>query len=267
MCEFGNAPRYPAIVPLMLQPLRLESHNRLQQSQHTQRCDIMDGSTNAAYTATGSGSRDDGLHTIDLKRSASSAPGIPLAEMPSNNNNNNPERQQHTTVECSMAADEKTSDAEPKRDAWGNDLEFLMSCIALSVGLGNVWRFPFAALENGGGAFLIPYLVVLLLVGKPIYYLEMLVGQFGGRGSINVYDVVPLMRGIGYGQLFAVAALLSYYAALLALTVRYFLASFKAVLPWSECLDEWGETCVDSTTKMGLGNLTAKAQTSAEFYF
>lgn len=37
-----------------------------------------------------------------------------------------------------------------KRDNWGNGLEFLMSCIALSVGLGNVWRFPFIALDNGG---------------------------------------------------------------------------------------------------------------------
>lgn len=157
-------------------------------------------------------------------------------------------------------------EVEPKRDSWGNDLEFLMSCIALSVGLGNVWRFPFAALENGGGAFLIPYLVVLLLVGKPIYYLEMLIGQFSSRGSINVFDIVPLMRGIGYGQLFAVAALLSYYAALLALTVRYFLASFKSVLPWSECLDEWGPTCIDSTTK-NISDITRNVSTSSEFYF
>lgn len=83
----------------------------------------------------------------------------------------------------------------PKRDSWGNGLEFLMSCIALSVGLGNVWRFPFAALENGGGAFLIPYLITLLLVGKPLYYLEMIIGQFSSRGSIDVFDFSPAMRG------------------------------------------------------------------------
>lgn len=141
-----------------------------------------------------------------------------------------------------------------------------MSCIALSVGLGNVWRFPFAALENGGGAFLIPYLVVLLLVGKPIYYLEMLVGQFSGRGSINVYDISPIMRGIGYGQVFAVGVLLTYYASLLALTVRYFVASFASVLPWSLCKEEWGDTCIDSTTK-NITNITTKVSTSAEWYF
>lgn len=70
-----------------------------------------------------------------------------------------------------------------------------MSCIACSVGLGNVWRFPFTALENGGGAFVIPYIIVLVVVGKPIYYLEMLIGQFSSRGNIKVYDISPAMRG------------------------------------------------------------------------
>lgn len=83
----------------------------------------------------------------------------------------------------------------PSRDNWGNDIEFLMSCIAMSVGLGNVWRFPFTALENGGGAFLIPYLIVLAIVGRPIYYLEMVVGQFSSRGSAKVYDLCPALRG------------------------------------------------------------------------
>lgn len=78
-----------------------------------------------------------------------------------------------------------------------------MSCIAMSVGLGNVWRFPFVALENGGGAFLIPYLVILALIGRPLYYLEMLIGQFSSRGSIQVYDMVPAMRGLCFFFVFA----------------------------------------------------------------
>ena len=42
---------------------------------------------------------------------------------------------------------------EQSRDTWGKEIEFLLSCIAMAVGLGNVWRFPFIALENGGGEF------------------------------------------------------------------------------------------------------------------
>lgn len=78
---------------------------------------------------------------------------------------------------------------------WSNSLEFLMSCISTSVGLGNVWRFPFVAYENGGGAFLIPYIIVLLIIGKPLYYLEMIVGQFTSRSSIKMYELSPLFRG------------------------------------------------------------------------
>lgn len=60
---------------------------------------------------------------------------------------------------------------------------------------GQVWRFPFTALENGGGAFLIPYLIVLSIIGRPLYYMEMVIGQFSSRGSIKVYDMVPALRG------------------------------------------------------------------------
>lgn len=71
-----------------------------------------------------------------------------------------------------------------------------MSCIAMSVGLGNVWRFPFTALENGGGAFLIPYLIVLAIIGRPLYYLEMILGQFSSRSSVKVFDLAPALRGL-----------------------------------------------------------------------
>lgn len=52
-----------------------------------------------------------------------------------------------------------------------------------------LFRFPFTALENGGGAFVLPYIIVLLLVGKPLYYMELLMGQFSSSGCIKVYDM------------------------------------------------------------------------------
>ena len=110
---------------------------------------------------------------------------------------------------------EKLEKPVKERDRWGNGIEFLLSCIAMSVGLGNVWRFPFVALENGGGAFVIPYVIVLLLVGKPIYFMEMVIGQFSSRGSVKVYDCVPAMRGAGVGQLMSTAIIATYVSSLL----------------------------------------------------
>ncbi|XP_064537865.1 sodium-dependent nutrient amino acid transporter 1 [Drosophila montana] len=177
------------------------------------------------------------------------------------------ERKASEAQEPNVSADEEQG---KQRDGWNNDIEFLMSCIALSVGLGNVWRFPFIALENGGGAFLIPYLIVLLLVGKPVYYLEMLMGQFSSRGSVKVYDFVPIMRGIGYGQVLATGIVTTYYATLMALTLRYFVESFYPTLPWSYCREEWGSSCLDSAPHQESvvnGNQSTVRTTSAEFYF
>lgn len=89
----------------------------------------------------------------------------------------------------SLSLSEETVVSENEdRATWGNGLEFLMSCIAMSIGLGNVWRFPFTAYENGGGVFLIPYIIVLFLVGKPFYYLEMIIGQFCSRSSVKIWS-------------------------------------------------------------------------------
>ncbi|XP_030377442.1 sodium-dependent nutrient amino acid transporter 1 isoform X2 [Scaptodrosophila lebanonensis] len=148
------------------------------------------------------------------------------------------------------------SGGREERATWGKGIEFLMSCIAMSVGLGNVWRFPFTALDNGGGAFLIPYLIVLFLVGKPIYYLEMIIGQFSSRGSVKVFDLCPAMKGVGAGQAFQVLMLSTYYAALVAIIGQYFFESFRNPLPWATCRPEWGKNCIDSAPREGVADPT-----------
>uniref|UniRef100_A0A2M4A971 Sodium-dependent nutrient amino acid transporter 1 n=2 Tax=Anopheles triannulatus TaxID=58253 RepID=A0A2M4A971_9DIPT len=159
--------------------------------------------------------------------------------------------------------------AKPLREKWGRNLEFLMSCVALSVGFGNVWRFPHTAYENGGGAFVIPYLIVLFVIGRPIYYLEMVLGQFSNRGCVKVYDLAPAMRGIGVGQTMAIFTVITYYTAVLAITLRYLIASFSPELPWARCDPSW-TNCIDS---LRIGNLTiaganvTQQKASAELYF
>lgn len=66
----------------------------------------------------------------------------------------------------------------------------------MNVGLGNIWRFPFVAYENGGGAFLIPYILVLILLGRPMFFLEMSLGQFCSWGNVKMFEkLAPFLRG------------------------------------------------------------------------
>lgn len=98
-------------------------------------------------------------------------------------------------MNCAVQVEEDYRPLAKPRDKWTRSIEFLLSCIAMSVGLGNIWRFPYTAYKNGGGAFLIPYVVVLFLVAKPIYFMEMILGQFSSKGCVKVYDFVPAFRG------------------------------------------------------------------------
>ncbi|XP_015111219.1 sodium-dependent nutrient amino acid transporter 1 [Diachasma alloeum] len=183
--------------------------------------------------------------------------------------------------EGSISSSSETNGPQGKSKArgWNNSIEFLMSCVALSVGFGNVWRFPFTCYENGGGAFLIPYIILLILVGKPFYYMEMILGQFTGRSSTKVWSFCPVFTGVGWAQMASIAALATYYCSLMALTLYYLVASFSSQLPWAECREEWGDYCVNSGktrdnvvegVAMNTSHIiknTALMRSSAELYF
>ncbi|XP_063533973.1 sodium-dependent nutrient amino acid transporter 1-like [Cydia strobilella] len=142
-----------------------------------------------------------------------------------------------------------------------------MSCIATSVGLGNVWRFPFVAYQNGGGAFLFPYLLVLFLVGKPMYYLECMIGQFSSRNCVTIWEMCPAMKGTGYVQAMGTGYILSYYVAIVAICMYYLVFSFRKTLPWAVCDKSWTDViCVPSHRAGHIENFE-NATSSAELYF
>ncbi|XP_054829812.1 sodium-dependent proline transporter-like isoform X2 [Eublepharis macularius] len=119
------------------------------------------------------------------------------------------------------------------RETWGGKYEFLLSCMGYCVGLGNVWRFPYLCYRNGGGVFLIPYSIMLLFTGLPLFLMELSLGQYGAAGPITVWKCCPLLKGIGIGMLLVSSLVSLYYNVIIAWTFYYLGASFQSPLPWS----------------------------------
>ncbi len=121
-----------------------------------------------------------------------------------------------------------TDDAEAStRGAFTSRKVFILAAIGSAVGLGNIWRFPYVAYENGGGAFMIPYLVALLTAGLPFLLLDYGIGH-RHRGSAPL-SFARLRRGtefLGWWQVGICFLIAVYYAAVIAWAARYMFFSF-----------------------------------------
>ncbi|XP_072176355.1 sodium- and chloride-dependent neutral and basic amino acid transporter B(0+)-like [Diadema setosum] len=138
------------------------------------------------------------------------------------------------------------NDENKERGNWTNKMDFVLSCLGYAVGLGNVWRFPYLAYRNGGGAFLIPYVIMLFFAGLPLFILEVSLGQYCSLGPIQCWKSVPLFKGIGYCQMVTAAYVGIYYNVIITYTVYYFGVSFTSKLPWVGCTHTWNdEYCYD----------------------
>ena len=109
---------------------------------------------------------------------------------------------------------------------------------------------------------------VLILIGRPMYFMELSLGQFASTSSVKVWELSPILKGVGYSQAIATFCVCSYYTILISLAISYFASSISAVLPWTVCdpkiqLDN--VTCIEagSTTS----NITTKVISSAEQFF
>uniref|UniRef100_A0A3B5LJU1 Transporter n=1 Tax=Xiphophorus couchianus TaxID=32473 RepID=A0A3B5LJU1_9TELE len=126
--------------------------------------------------------------------------------------------------------------AKDARDNWESPMQFVMACVSYAVGLGNVWRFPYLCQMHGGGGFLIPYLLMLLLEGVPLFYLELAIGQKMRLGSIGAWTAIsPYLGGLGLASVVTSMYLCLYYNIINAWSFWYLFHSFQSVLPWAVC--------------------------------
>uniref|UniRef100_H2YMH9 Transporter n=1 Tax=Ciona savignyi TaxID=51511 RepID=H2YMH9_CIOSA len=139
--------------------------------------------------------------------------------------------EQRVTTESDSA---KTDTQE--RQAWSNKTEYILTSLGNAVGLGNIWRFPYKCHKHGGGAFLIPYLIMLVIVGYPLLLMEYSMGQRAKKGAIGVWSrVSPYTTGIGMASLVVCLILGLYYNVILALGFYYTANSLRVPLPWRSC--------------------------------
>ncbi|CAH8497443.1 unnamed protein product [Schistosoma intercalatum] len=132
------------------------------------------------------------------------------------------------------------------RETWDSKIDFLLAVIGFAVDLGNIWRFPFICYRNGGGAFLIPYLVMYIFGGLPLFYLELALGQYQRSGCLTVWKrICPLFSGIGFGICIIASYTAWYYNTIIAWALFYMIDAMKPHIPWDGCNNWWNtNSCV-----------------------
>ncbi|XP_054461831.1 sodium-dependent neutral amino acid transporter B(0)AT1-like [Anoplopoma fimbria] len=122
------------------------------------------------------------------------------------------------------------------RPKWDNKAQYILTCVGFCIGIGNVWRFPYLCQTHGGGAFLIPYMILLVLEGMPLLLLEFAIGQRLRKGSVGVWRAInPYLTGIGIASMLVSLLVGLYYNTLIAWILWYLFNSFQDPLPWTQC--------------------------------
>lgn len=108
------------------------------------------------------------------------------------------------------------------REKWSSRTGFLLAGIGSAVGLGNVWRFPYIVGQNGGGAFLIPYIIAIFVLGLPLMILEFSVGrEFKGSVVSSMKKIKGQLRWVGIIVVIVSIIVLSYYLVVTGWTISY----------------------------------------------
>ncbi len=151
---------------------------------------------------------------------------------------------------------------ERKTETWGSRFGFIMAAIGSSVGLGNFWRFPYTAGENGGGAFIAIYLVCVLAIGLPLLVAEYSIGRKSGMSAIE--GVQTMAKEAGRSQYWGIATwvgsmtaffILTFYMVISVWILAFMLQAAQGVfseITAEESFDNFGRTVSNRFYMMSL---------------
>ena len=120
-----------------------------------------------------------------------------------------------------------------ERVTFGSKFGAILATAGSAVGLGNIWRFPYMLGANGGAAFLLIYLICVVLLGLPVMISEFYIGKHTHRNAVGAFkEMAPKTKWslIGYNGVLAAFLILGFYAVVSGWTIEYIIQAFSGSL-------------------------------------
>jgi len=124
----------------------------------------------------------------------------------------------------------------PTKKQWSSSYAFILATTGAAVGLGNIWRFPYMAGMNGGSAFVLVYLICVLLIGLPVLIAEIVIGRAARRNTVDALTQLakpkhsPHWGMLGYWGAIALLLVLSFYSVVSGWSIAYFIKAISGQL-------------------------------------
>ncbi|QKG83714.1 sodium-dependent transporter [Kroppenstedtia pulmonis] len=133
-------------------------------------------------------------------------------------------------------------------EQWGSRAGFILAALGSAIGLGNIWRYPYVAYENGGGAFLLPYFIALLTAGIPILLLEYSLGhKYRASAPLSYRRLSKKWEWIGWWQVFIAFVIVSYYMVIIGWALSY--TYFSVGSQWGQNTEDFFYSYLGTTSE------------------